>query len=51
MKYEDTLQIEMLGEFSIRNEFNKFPQETKKSMQVIMLIAYLIVNRTTILYC
>lgn len=48
MKYEDTLQIEMLGEFSIRNEFNKFPQETKKSMQVIMLIAYLIVNRTTL---
>ena len=30
MKYEDTLQIEMLGEFSIRNEFNKFPQELKK---------------------
>lgn len=48
MKYEDTLQIQMLGEFAIRNEFHKFPQETKKSMQVIMLIAYLIVNRASL---
>ena len=48
MNYQDTLQIQMLGEFAIRNEFYKFPQETKKSMQVIMLIAYLIVNRTTL---
>ena len=48
MKYQDMLQIQMQGEFAIKNEFYKFPQETKKSMQVIMLIAYLIVNRATL---
>lgn len=48
MEYEDIIQINMLGEFAIRNTYYKFPQETKKSMQVILLIAYLIVHRRTL---
>lgn len=48
MKNEDNITIQMLGEFAIRNVYHKFPQETKKSMQVILLIAYLIVNRGTL---
>lgn len=41
----NAINIHMLGEFSIDNEEHHFPQETKKSMQVILLIAYLIAHR------
>lgn len=48
MKNEDNISIQMLGEFAIRNAYYKFPQETKKSMQVILLIVYLILHRGTL---
>lgn len=41
------LSIHMLGEFSIENEYNRFPKDRKKSVQVIILIAYLITKRHT----
>lgn len=42
---QNEIKISLLGEFSIKNDISYFPQETKKSMQLIMLIAYLIAHR------
>lgn len=47
MKKKKRLTIHMLGEFSIENESNRFPKDQKKSMQIIILIAYLIIHRHT----
>ncbi|MEG0469765.1 MAG: hypothetical protein RR562_07630, partial [Longicatena sp.] len=45
MKKKNMLTIHMLGEFTIENEYNRFPKDRKKSVQVIILIAYLIAHR------
>lgn len=42
---QNEIRIQVLGEFSIDNDMYHFPQETKKSMQLVMLIAYLIAHR------
>lgn len=44
-KSSKTLQIKMFGKFSMSNENYSFPQEKKKSKQVGLLFAYLLVNR------
>lgn len=44
----DGFKIRLLGEFSIDKGVNHFPQESKKSMQVILLIAYLIAHRDSV---
>lgn len=48
MKKKSTLRIHLLGEFYIENSHNHFPQEIKKSKQLIVLIAYLIIFRHTV---
>ena len=48
MKKKNTLKIHLLGEFYIENNQNHFPQEIKKSKQLIVLIAYLIIFRHTV---
>lgn len=47
MKRKNMLTIHMLGEFTIQNDVNRFPKDRKKSVQVILLIAYLIAHRNT----
>ena len=47
MNEKHTLTIHMLGKLTIENDFNKFPKARKKSVQVILLIAYLIAHRKT----
>ncbi|MEG2544203.1 MAG: BTAD domain-containing putative transcriptional regulator [Longicatena sp.] len=49
MKKKANLNIRLLGEFMIENEYNKFPKDRKKSTQVIILLAYLIVFRGTMI--
>ena len=45
MKRKNVLTIHMLGEFTIENDVNRFPKDRKKSVQVMLLIAYLIAHR------
>lgn len=46
MKKKDmVLHIKMFGKFSMQNAYYTFPQEKKKSMQVGLLMAYLLANR------
>lgn len=47
MKKDNLLTIHLLGEFMMENDCNHFPKERKKSVQVILLIAYLIAHRHT----
>lgn len=47
MKKERPIKIHLLGEFSIENKEFQFPNKVKKSTQLIILIAYLIMYRHT----
>lgn len=47
MKKKNVLTIHMLGEFTIENDVNRFPKDRKKSVQVMLLIAYLIAHRNS----
>lgn len=42
---QTTIQVKMFGEFFISNEHHAFPREKKKSLQIGMLMAYLLANR------
>ncbi len=42
-----TLYINLLGEFSIRNEYHQFTHISNKSLQITRLLAYLIANKDT----
>lgn len=48
MRKKNILKIHLLGEFYMENKNYRFPQETKKSTQLILLIAYLIMYRHTV---
>ena len=48
MRKKNILKIHMLGEFYMENKHYRFPQDTKKSVQLILLIAYLIAYRHTV---
>ena len=48
MRKKNILKIHLLGEFYMENTYYRFPQETKKSTQLILLIAYLIMYRHTV---
>ncbi len=45
MRKKNALKIQLLGEFRMVNKSFRFPQEKKKSMQLVLLIAYLITNQ------
>ncbi len=45
MRKKNALKIQLLGEFRMVNKSFHFPQEKKKSMQLVLLIAYLITNQ------
>jgi hypothetical protein len=44
---DDTLKIQMFGEFSISNKYYSMVSTTSNSMQVQMLLSYLIANKDT----
>ena len=48
MRKKNILKIHLLGEFYMENKNYRFPQETKKSTQLILLIAYLMMYRHTV---
>lgn len=48
MRKKNILKIHLLGEFYMENRNYRFPQETKKSTQLILLIAYLMMYRHTV---
>ena len=50
MRKKNILKIHLLGEFYMENKNYRFPQETKKSTQLILLIAYLMMYRHTVVY-
>ena len=45
-KEQNVLKIKMLGEFSIQNDAYIFPQKKKRNMQLGLLLAYLLANRS-----
>lgn len=47
MKKEKPIKVHLLGEFLIENKEFQFPNKVKKSTQLIILIAYLIMYRHT----
>lgn len=48
MRKKNILKIHLPGEFYMENKNYRFPQETKKSTQLILLIAYLMMYRHTV---
>lgn len=48
MRKKNILKIHLLGEFYMENKNYRCPQETKKSTQLILLIAYLMMYRHTV---